>query len=438
MLPVMSGATQTTTQGSRWLRCTLAAAGLLFVVLLGAYGCHENSPVQPQGQDSLGVTLQVTPPTGLVSAIFTAHAAVSGIAPESLATVRFVWDFDGNGTWDTEPRADSTTDVQFRTVGPQTVRVGAHDGRGREATAMANIVVTAATADGSLDFVTIPGGPFTRGSDPGEGYFGNQHPEAVLDIAAFHIARTEVTAAACAEVLTWAFAQNLVITNEFYAVVDVQTGYLIVELLESPLQRTPDGFAPRAGQATMPMGGVNWFGAVRWCNWRSTMDGLVPCYDPATWTCDFAQNGYRLPTEAEWEKAARGGHELAPGVTNPLPEREYPWGDGYPDCEHANYAECVLGAAPVGSYPLGRSPYGLDDLAGNGLEWCNDWYEYEYYSSAPATDPHGPASSSTFERIQRGGSWDHPFGHLVACAVRQHANPGDLTVFSGFRAARGY
>jgi formylglycine-generating enzyme required for sulfatase activity len=415
----------------------LAASGLVLGMLLAGAGCNDDTPMQPPAADSLAVTLRITPPTGLASTIFTAHATVSVVSAESLAVVRYRWDFDGNGSWDTDLRADSTTDVMFRAVGVRTVRVGAQDRRGREATAIANIVVTSETLDGSVDFITIPAGPFTRGSDPDEGFFGNQHPEAVLDIAAFRIARTEVTAAAYAEVLTWALGQGLVSMDQFYNVYVVETRWVIVDLLQSPLLRTTDGFAPQAGRASVPMAGVNWFGAVLWCNWRSSMDGLVPCYDPTTWSCDYTKNGYRLPTEAEWEKAARGGHDLSPGVANPLPEREYPWGDAYPDCEHANFAECVLGPAPVGSYPLGRSPYGIDDLSGNGLEWCNDWFEYDYYATAPATDPRGPASSSTYERIQRGGSWDDPFGHLVACAVRKHANPGDMTVFFGLRVVRG-
>ena len=119
-----------------------------------------------------------------------------------------------------------------------------------------------------------------------------------------------------------------------------------------------------------------------------------------------------------------------------MPEREYPWGDASPDCQHANYAECVLGSAPVGSYPLGQSPYGLDDVSGNAVEWCNDRYEYDYYSVAPATDPRGPALSSTNKRILRGGSWDVPFGHLASCSVRLHDRPSSTTQTVGFRVVR--
>lgn len=414
------------------------ARQLVFFFAAAAAGCRDAGPTTPVQPAPLAVSLAVTPPSGPVSTIFHPLATVTGIEPESLTTVRYQWDFDGNGVWDTDWQSEPDAEVFYHAIGPELLRVGVRDGRNRTATGDAVLVVTGGTEDGSRDFVLVPGGPFTRGSDPNEGNFGNQRPEAVLDLAAFEIGRTEVTAAAFAEVLDWAWHQGRVQIFDTYSVVLGNSGVLIFDMLRSPVARRAngEGFASRPGRDNEPVAGVSWFGAVLWCNWRSEIDDLAPCYDTGTWTCDFDQNGYRLPTEAEWEKAARGGQDLAPGVANPIPEREYPWGDLSADCQHANYSECVFGSAPVGSYPLGRSPYGIDDMSGNAAEWCNDWYEYDYYSTAPPIDPRGPASSSTLERIQRGGSWDSPFGSLASCTVRLHERSGSTNQTIGFRAVR--
>lgn len=164
--------------------------------------------------------------------------------------------------------------------------------------------------------------------------------------------------------------------------------------------RTPP--PDRGGRGAIPVIEVSWYDAAAYCNWLSEKAGLTPCYRGSgkTIQCDFSANGYRLPTEAEWEYAARGG-QASQGYL-------YAGGDN-PD-EVAWYAANSAGVM----HPVGQkkpNELGLYDMSGNLYEWCWDWYDAEYYAVSPADDPKGPASPPAVttprgpERVRRSGSW---------------------------------
>jgi len=160
------------------------------------------------------------------------------------------------------------------------------------------------------------------------------------------------------------------------------------------------------------------------CHWDPVQNADLPVvcvnWEQARTYCGWLNN--RLPSEAEWEKAARG-----------LDARIFPWGNADPDCSRAASSECVISVQPVGSLPAGVSPCGALDMGGNVWEWVNDYYLADYYASSPANNPPGPADST--HRAMRGGSYLHEAA-LTRCANRGGEVPTVYKEYLGFRCAR--
>jgi formylglycine-generating enzyme required for sulfatase activity len=185
------------------------------------------------------------------------------------------------------------------------------------------------------------------------------------------------------------------------------------------------------GDLTRPVENVSWYDAVLFCNGLSKLSGLDTCYtftaDGATdAVCDFSKKGYRLPTEAEWERACRGGTTTT-----------YWWGPDSNGLGASVYIPQYGALSTTTSVAtLAANPYGLYDIDGNGWKWCNDWFS-QPYASGSVTDPKGPATG--VNRAQRGGTYPGSFFVLqdfYRSANRTSLNPSTVNSYSGFTCAR--
>ena len=291
-------------------------------------------------------------------------------------------------------------------------------------------------------FVLIPAGTFTMGDSFNEGG-SHELPLHEVTLSAFYLQATETTNAQVAKVFNWAYDQGLVTVSQ--STVRNATGdqQEVLDLDDPDCQISWDGSAlvVDSGKENYPCIEITWYGSVAYCNYLSRTEWLTPAYDLSDWSCDITADGYRLPTEAEWEYAARGG----------LSGKRFPWGDTITHAE-ANYyssssyaydESATTGYHPdwnTGTYPY-TSPvgtfavngYGLYDMAGNLLEWCGDWFGSSYYSSSPASIPTGPDSGTV--RVFRGGGWGS-YAYDCRSALRHNNYPSGSNNIIGFRPAR--
>jgi eukaryotic-like serine/threonine-protein kinase len=233
-------------------------------------------------------------------------------------------------------------------------------------------------ADGMV-MVYVPKGVFTMGRNDGDTV---EKPLHMVTLDAFWIDKTEIT-------------------NAMYGECELAGG---CKPASQPYSKKHNLYTSSIQFSDYPVIFVDWYASQAYCKWA----------------------GGRLPTEAEWEKAARG-----------TDGRKFPWGNTIPTCKLANYWSgnrgCLGDTTPVGSYPAGASPYGALDMGGNVWEWVADWYDEDYYLSSPFSNPRGPILG--FSRTLRGGSFGDVEGYL-STSVRLRYAPSFSLNYVGFRCVR--
>jgi formylglycine-generating enzyme required for sulfatase activity len=241
------------------------------------------------------------------------------------------------------------------------------------------------TTKTGVEIVRLPGGQFTMGDAAGE---DDERPAHVVHISGFWIDANEVT------------------QQSFRSLIGKNPARYVGP--DRPVERVP------------------WLMAIQYCNMRSAREGLKPCYDLATQQCDFSANGYRLPTEAEWEYACRAGTTTG-------------WSFGSEETALPKHAWFKANAGK-GTHPVREktpNPWGLYDMHGNVAEWCHDFYQ-ETYTPGEATDPRGPTAGE--QRVLRGGSWNTGADVCRSAARRSEAPAFADACFGsdtfGFRCVR--
>jgi len=281
------------------------------------------------------------------------------------------------------------------------------------------------------ELIDVPAGTFDMGG-PGDESQALPVHEVTLT-RAFVMGRAEVTNRDFAAMLNLALGDGALAGYEGGTTVENASG-LSVELIDLDGVGTTAGndckiaydggaFVVDDGFEESPVNWVTWFGAAFFCNRLGELEGYAPLYDLSDWSVDhYGTAGYRLPTEAEWERAARYDDG-----------RSYPWGSTpEPSDTLANYDFLVNNVSPVCSYPSGHSQLGFCDLAGNVLEWTST--RFHTYPTDPQTDPVGP--TSVVERVIRGGSWNHVAERLLTWDRYYIPPPSEAFGGMGFRVVR--
>jgi formylglycine-generating enzyme required for sulfatase activity len=364
------------------MRSLYTIVGIFVTLIALVCGCEQEKPVRSSTGLKPWASFEVTPVSGRPETTFSVDAASS--FSKTGTELVFRWDWEDDGVWDTDLSAETSATHVYDSLGYRTIKLEVEDEEGMSATATREILVTVA----SKEMMLVPAGEFIMGSPEGVGN-DDEHPQHQVYLDDFLIGKYEVTNNQYVEFLN-AIGRN-----------DDGNGHEFVNINIAPIRFRNEVYKVLKGWDNHPVVAVSWYGAKAYAEWE----------------------GGRLPTEAEWEKAARGtdGHE-------------WPWGNFW-ELGRCNSLESGLfGTAAVGSFPTGISPYGVHDMTGNVYEWIADWYQDDYYAISPAQNPKGP-DQGVF-RVVRGGSCAEISGKCrPAVRFGQGPDEGGDSDF-GFRIAK--
>ncbi len=311
---------------------------------------------------SPSASFTVTPSSGPVGTVFTFDASGVSDPQDSSGQLKVRWDFDGSGTWETNYSTTKTTTYQYNSEGTYNATLQVMNSKGLTDQTFKSIVV--GTGDNvSLSFVTVEGGSFQMGctSDNQDQCNYDEFPVRTVTVNSFQISKYEVTNIQFADFL------NAINASSDGSLNGKQ--YIFINNEMCRISYSGNAFVVDNGAEDLPVLAVSWEGAKAFCSYA----------------------GGRLPTEAEWEFAARGGnlsHNYDYSGSNIINEVAWNANNSY--------------ATPQKVGTRNANELGIFDMSGNAMEWCSDWYKWDYYTGGATDNPTGPTSGD--QKVVRGGS----------------------------------
>ena len=345
------------------------------------------------------------------------------------------WDFDGDGIFDTNWLTEDTISHQYADYGTYKVKLNVKDKNALTNVNEQSIEVTPPL----IKTIFVEGGTFEMGctSEQSDCY-NDALPVHTVTVNSLYIGKYEVTNAQVVEVFNWALQQGKITISSTTLQNAEGDQQELLDLDANKCQISYDGtqLYVENNYDDYPVIEISWYGAAAFCNYLSEREGLTPVYNLSDWSADWNANGYRLPTEAEWEYASRGG-AFSQGYrysgSNIADEVAWYWDNSYADGNSnlQTYNGIVQGTLPVGTKKCNE--LGIYDMSGNVWEWCWDWYSDSYYNISPNDNPKGPDSG--LYRVMRGGGWaSNTWG--IQVSARQKTKPSDSFFDLGFRVSR--
>ncbi len=340
----------------------------------------------------------INPEEGDLNTEFLFDASASSDAEDDISALNIRWDFNGDNQFDTDWSTEKTATYTYSTAGTYSVKLEVKDSGDLVSEKIKTVVVEKPAPEGT---VLVVGGSFMMGNvieDP----YGNEDeiPVHEVTVNSFYMGKYEITNSDYCKFLNSEGNQE-----------EGGATWLCIADTMCQIVANNGVFEPKSGKDKYPVIMVTWYGARAYAEWK----------------------GGRLPTEAEWEYAARGGNKsngYKYAGSNNLDNVGWYYGNSQnPDNEmYFSYGSHIVGEKEP-------NELGIYDMSGNVWEWCNDWYDYEYYSSSPSDNPQGADGGEG--RVYRGGSWRHHAKH-ARVANRSYGEPNASGYTAGFRIVLDY